>query len=136
MKICLFRKITLALSILLSAGTLYNTSSAHAGYFDDLFNGVQEISELPAEVNQLKQEYKNTMNKLEEAQGAMESYRKQNEALIEQNKKLTDTVQALSDAEAAREASSKRIRLLLIVGAALLLGYFILLRVLRVVLRR
>ncbi|GIP23643.1 MULTISPECIES: hypothetical protein [Paenibacillus] len=129
-------KITIVLFLLLSLGALYSPSSAHAGYLDDFFSGVQEITEIPAEVNQLKQEYKKTVNKLEEAQGTVEAYRKQNEALMEQNKKLNQTVQALTEAEKDREASSKRIRILVITGAALLLGYFILLRVLRVVLRR
>ncbi|MNH86085.1 hypothetical protein D3C87_462340 [compost metagenome] len=136
MKHCLFRKIIFALLPMLCAGALYITPSANAGYFNDLFNGVQEISELPSEVNELKEEYKSTVSKLEAAQGTMESYRQQNEALIQQNKKLTETVQSLMDQEAARQASSKRIRVLLITGAALLAGYFILLRVLRVVLRR
>ncbi|RUT31566.1 hypothetical protein EJP77_09195 [Paenibacillus zeisoli] len=136
MKHCLFRKMVLLLLPMLCAGALYLTPSAHAGYFNDLFDGVQEMSELPGEVNKLKEEYKSTVSKLEEAQGTMESYRQQNEALIQQNKKLTETVQSLMDAEADRQASSKRIRVLLITGAALLAGYFILLRVLRVVLRR
>lgn len=136
MKHCLFRKMALALLPMLCVGALYLAPTANAGYFNDLFNGVQEISELPSEVSQLKEEYKSTVSKLDEAKGTLESYRQQNEALIQQNKKLTETVQSLMDAEAERQASSKRIRVLLITGAALLAGYFILLRVLRVVLRR
>ncbi|MBP2001673.1 FtsZ-binding cell division protein ZapB [Paenibacillus shirakamiensis] len=120
----------------ITALVLFPGPRAEAGYFDDLFKGVKDITELPNEVNALKKDYQHTMDKLDEATSTLDAYKVQNEQLIAQNQKLTETVQTLMDAEQSRQTSSKRIRSLIVTGIILLVGYFVLLRVLRLVLRR
>lgn len=127
----------LVCSVLLAGGPLLpNQSRAHAGYFNDLYKGVKELSELPDEVNELKASYQMTQDKLAEAESTMEAYRQQNEALLEQNRELSASVAALTEAQQAREASARKTRILILTGVLLLAGYFILLRIIRVVLRR
>ncbi|WP_410770876.1 hypothetical protein [Fontibacillus sp. BL9] len=109
---------------------------AYAGYFSDLYQGVKELSELPSEVNELKANYQMTQDKLAEAESTMEAYRQQNEALLEQNRELSASVAALTEAQQAREANARKTRILILTGVLLLAGYFILLRVIRLVLRR
>ncbi|MNO01868.1 hypothetical protein D3C81_2221310 [compost metagenome] len=77
-----------------------------------------------------------TQDKLAEAESTMEAYRQQNEALLEQNRELSASVAALTEAQQAREASARKTRILILTGVLLLAGYFILLRIIRVVLRR
>lgn len=127
----------LVCSVLLAGGPLLpNQPRAHAGYFSDLYKGVKELSELPDEVNELKASYQMTQDKLAEAESTMEAYRQQNEALLEQNRELSASVAALMEAQQAREASARKTRILILTGVLLLAGYFILLRIIRVVLRR
>lgn len=120
---------------MLIAGTM-GASRANAGYFDDFLKGVKVLSELPNDVNEIKENYQVTLDKLEEAQGTLEAYRQQNEELMASNKELAATVSALTEAQEIREANARKTRIMIITGAALLAGYFILLRVIRFVLRR
>ncbi|MGG6313127.1 hypothetical protein [Paenibacillus macerans] len=113
-----------------------NPHRADAGYFDDLVNGVKELSQLPAEVNELKADYQVTLDKLEQAQGTLETYRLQNEQLMEHNRELTATVSALTEAQHMRDANARKTRILLYTALALVAGYFIVLRVIRLALRR
>lgn len=122
--------------VLICCGLLLGTSQVKAGYFSDLFNGVKQISELPEEVNELKANYQITLDKLSEAQETLETYRQQNEELLERNKEMAASVAALTEAQQSREASMRKTRTLIIVGASLLAGYFIVLRGLRLILRR
>lgn len=94
------------------------------------------LSELPNDINEIKENYQVTLDKLEEAQGTLEAYRQQNEELMASNRELAATVSALTEAQEVRDAKARKTRIMLITGAALLAGYFILLRVIRVVLRR
>ncbi|MEF2966188.1 hypothetical protein V3851_10135 [Paenibacillus sp. M1] len=109
---------------------------AHANYFTDLYKGVKELTELPDEVNELKAGYQMTQDKLVEAESALEAYRQQNEALLAQNRELTASVEALTQAQQAREANARKTRVLIITGVLLLAGYFVLLRIIRFALRR
>lgn len=118
------------------SGLFADTPRAEAGYWNDLVNGVKELGELPSDVKELKVNYQVTLDKLDEAQGTLEAYRKQNEELIERNKELAATVSALNEAQQIREANARKTRIMLLTGGALLAGYFILLRVVRLVLRR
>ncbi|RCX16172.1 hypothetical protein DFP94_11329 [Fontibacillus phaseoli] len=127
----------LVCGILLVCGlVLPGQPRAYAGYFSDLYQGVKELSELPSEVNELKANYQMTQDKLAEAESTMEAYRQQNEALLEQNRELSASVAALTEAQQAREANARKTRILILTGVLLLAGYFILLRVIRLVLRR
>lgn len=115
---------------------LMGAPRANAGYFDDFLKGVKVLSELPNDVNEIKENYQVTLDKLEEAQGTLEAYRQQNEELMASNKELAATVSALTEAQEIREANARKTRIMIITGAALIAGYFILLRVIRFVLRK
>ncbi|WP_334074726.1 hypothetical protein [Paenibacillus sp. A14] len=133
------KKTALALPIgvsLIFGPFLPGESRAHAGFFSDFYKGAKEISELPGEVNELKANYEMTQDKLAEAESTLEAYRAQNEALMEQNRELAASVTALTEAQQKREASARKTRILILTGVALLAGYFILLRVIRLLLRR
>lgn len=129
------RTISAAFAAVLLIGLLGN-SRANAGYFDDFLKGVKVLSELPNDVNEIKENYQVTLDKLEEAQDTLEAYREENEKLMASNRELAATVSALTEAQEIRDAKARKTRIMLITGAALLAGYFILLRVIRVVLRR
>ncbi|GIP60983.1 hypothetical protein MKX50_04010 [Paenibacillus sp. FSL W8-0186] len=135
MKQGLVRIVSVVLAAVFFAGLTY-ASRAEAGYFDDFFKGVKVLSELPNDINEIKENYQVTLDKLEEAQGTLEAYRQQNEELMASNRELAATVSALTEAQEVRDAKARKTRIMLITGAALLAGYFILLRVIRVVLRR
>jgi hypothetical protein len=135
MKQGLVRIVSVVLAAVFFAG-LTNSSRAEAGYFDDFFKGVKVLSELPNDINEIKENYQVTLDRLEEAQGTLEAYRQQNEELMVSNKELAATVSALTEAQEVRDAKARKTRIMLTTGAALLAGYFILLRVIRVVLRR
>ncbi|MNW41323.1 hypothetical protein D3C74_184570 [compost metagenome] len=131
------RGLFLFILVLLGGGLLFGGAKpAQAGYWNDLVNGVKELSQLPSEVNELKENYDATLDKLEETQGELESFRQQNEELMERNRELAATVSSLSEAQQIRDANAQRTRLLLLTGLALFIGYFIMLRIIRLVLRR
>ncbi|WP_178024182.1 hypothetical protein [uncultured Paenibacillus sp.] len=138
------RIIALAAAFLFAGGLfLAGASQAEAGYFNDLVDGVKELSQLPSEVNALKDDYAATVDKLEQAQGALaetqdalETFRQQNEELMERNRELSATVNALTEAQQTRDANAHKMRILLFTAAGLFAGYFILLRAVRFALRR
>ncbi|WP_234414320.1 hypothetical protein [Paenibacillus sp. CAA11] len=121
---------------ILSLGILLSAPQAKAGYFNDVYNGIKTFSEIPSDMNQLKQEYQDAAKQLSEAQSTLEAYQNQNEELVKQNQELTETVKTLNAAQEAREASSRRLRIILYTVIGLFVGYFIFMRVLRVLLRR
>lgn len=140
---CFMALTVVIMTMHITAPSWVGTPRANAGYFNDLFRGVQEISELPSEVDELKSNYEETLEKLDEAQasiveaeGTLETYRKQNEELSQRNEELAATVAALTRAQEKREAEAHRTKVLLLTGVLLLLGYFILLRVIRLILRK
>lgn len=118
--------------------SLYIPAAPHAqaGFFSDMYNGIKDITELPSEVNELKESYQQTRDKLEEANATLEAYRQQNEALLEQNRELTESVAALTMAEQNRENQSRKLRIMIITGVLLVAGYFVVLRLIRLLLRR
>lgn len=141
-----YRK-TLLLLVVITAGwsSLYIPAAprAHAGFFNDMYQGIKDITQLPGEVNELKDNYKQTQDKLEEthatlkeANASLEAYRQQNEALLEQNRELTESVAALTLAQENRENQSRKLRTMMITVVLLIAGYFIFLRLIRVLLRR
>ncbi|MNJ32823.1 hypothetical protein [Paenibacillus bouchesdurhonensis] len=135
MKQRMVRIVSIVFTTVLVSGFL-GTWRADAGYFDDFLKGVKVLSELPNDVNEIKENYQVTLDKLEEAQGTLEAYRQQNEELMASNKELAATVSALTEAQEIRDANARKTRIMIITGAALLAGYFILLRVIRFVLRK
>lgn len=110
--------------------TLLDTGrTAYAGYFSDLYNNIQEFTELPDEINELKNSYQKALQDLQH-------FQKQNADLAEQNRQLTEMVGQLQEAEAAREQNANRLKTIAFTAVALLVGYFILTRALRFGMRR
>ncbi|WP_052087812.1 hypothetical protein [Paenibacillus wynnii] len=136
--------------LLLGLSSTLPTPAAEANYFDDLYNGLQQFSELPNEVNQLQESYQQTVEELEKTKGElgetkdqlgqtikdMESYRSENTALMEQNLQLTKAVDQLRDERAARESYLHKIKITIYTGLGLLVGYFLLTRLIRFGMRR
>ncbi|WP_410513703.1 hypothetical protein PaeBR_04505 [Paenibacillus sp. BR2-3] len=138
-------RLLLSILFLLALSAALKVPAAQANYFSDLYEGLQQFSELPGEVNQLQESYEQTVEELEKTKnelGAtkdqlgqtiedMESYRTQNAALMEQNRQLTQVVDQLKDDRIARENYLHRIKITILTGAGLILCYFILIRLIR-----
>ncbi|MFP4978173.1 hypothetical protein ACE6ED_22400 [Paenibacillus sp. CN-4] len=140
--------------ILLTAGLLSGLigiapSRASANVFGDMYNGLEQFSELPGEVNRLQESYRETVDELNKARQdlnetrdtldnaveEMNAYRTENAELAEQNRKLTQMVDELRDERAAREKYIRRIRVTVFTGIGLLAGYFVLVRLIRLGMR-
>lgn len=135
--------------LLLGISACLPAPAAEANYFSDLYKGLQNFSELPGEVNQLQENYQETVEELEQTkdqlsetvdtlgqtQEQMETYRSQNEALQEQNRQLSAVVDELKNDRTARENYYNRIKVTVITGFALILGYFLIIRLIRFTMR-
>ena len=108
---------------------------AHAGYWEDVTNGWEQLSRLPGEVQQLQDSYQETKAQLEEAQQSLESYQELNAKLSTQNQQLAATVSELTQLQQQREAASHRNRILLWTAVGLFAGYFLFIRVLRLIMK-
>lgn len=136
----------LPLALLLAAGVLLSgltAPRAEASYFSDMYNGIKEFSELPSDINKLKEDYNTTSRQLQEARSDLDSYREQskalttqNEQLAEQNRALSATVSELSAVNKAREATTHKLRIMLYTALGLFAGYFVFIRLVRFKLRR
>jgi FtsZ-binding cell division protein ZapB len=115
-------------------------SHAQAGLWGDIKNGYHTITELPDEVNELKENYQATMIKLEETQMMAETLRKQNEQLIAENslqsKQLSEAMNSIQQADKQKANRTRKIGITLYTGGTLILGYFCSIRILRLILRR
>ncbi|WP_322923205.1 hypothetical protein [Paenibacillus campi] len=126
----------LVILMLTSTGLLLKPSTAHAGWWEDYKNGIRSFTELPQEVQQLKQNYDQAMTELDEAKQNMQSFRDENKRLAEQNELLTQTVKQLQQAEAERAASARFWKTLLFSAIGIVLLWFIFTRLVRFGLRR
>ncbi|MDQ0170233.1 hypothetical protein [Paenibacillus tundrae] len=129
--------------ILFTASLASTVHAANANIFSDIYSGWERVAELPGEVNALQQSYQETLNKLNEtsaqlgqAQANVEAFKAQNDQLIAQNQKLTEMVSQLQDDQNAKNTTAKRIQTMIITIVALILGYFILIRLMRLGMRR
>ncbi|MDQ0193972.1 hypothetical protein [Paenibacillus wynnii] len=143
-------RLLVSVFLLLVLSSTLPAPAAEANYFNDLYNGLQQFSELPDEVNQLQESYQQTVEELEKTKNElgetkdqlgqtiedMESYRSENTALIEQNLQLTKAVDQLRDERAARESYLRKIKITIYTGLGLLVGYFLLIRLIRFGMRR
>ncbi|WP_339276494.1 hypothetical protein MKY59_05730 [Paenibacillus sp. FSL W8-0426] len=77
-----------------------------------------------------------TSAQLGQAEANVEAFKAQNEQLVAQNQKLTEMVSELQDQQNARNVTAKRIQTTVITAVCLILGYFILIRVMRWGMRR
>ncbi|MFF2019329.1 hypothetical protein [Paenibacillus sp. NPDC058177] len=138
------QRFRLLCSALLLLGILISlpAPSAQANYFSDLYNGFQKFSELPGEVNKLQESYRQTVEELErtknelgEAKDQLGATVSQNAALQEQNRQLSQMVNELRDDRQARDNNFNRIKVTIITGLCLILGYFLLIRMVRLGMR-
>lgn len=145
-------------SALLLLGLSYtlHIPQAKANYLNDIYNGIQSFSELPGEVSKLQESYRKTAEELQQTKSdlseavdelgqtkdqlsqsleQMQTYQSQNAALQEQNRQLSQVVDELKNDRAARENYLNRIKVTVLSGLALILGYFVLIRLLRLTMR-
>ncbi|AIQ22243.1 hypothetical protein NYE25_25775 [Paenibacillus sp. FSL E2-8871] len=127
-----------SLLLLLTLSISLPAPVAQANIFSDIYNGFKSFSELPNEVNELKEGFQQTAEELQQAKDKltntmqeMEAYRTQNEALQEQNRQLTQMVDELQNDRTAREEYYHKIKVTIFTGIGLILGYFILIRIVR-----
>ncbi|WP_160032371.1 hypothetical protein [Paenibacillus sp. An7] len=111
---------------------------AQAGFWENVYNGYEQFSNLPEEVNKLQQSYEQTMTELNSAKENIESFQAHNEELIaqnqylmEQNESLTSMVSQLQKAEEQRMKTQKRVTTTVITAIGLILFYFVLVRIIR-----
>lgn len=131
------RSLLLLILVPLAGGLLFGGGKpAEAGYWNDFWGGVNELSQLPSEVSELKADYQNALDKLDATQETLESFRRQNEELMARNRELAATVSALTEAQQIRDANARKIRVMVFAGLALFAGYFVVLRLVRLALRR
>ncbi|QUL53434.1 hypothetical protein KDC22_24015 [Paenibacillus tritici] len=113
---------------------------AHAGLWNSLKNGYHTITELPDEVNELKENYQSTMDKLEETRLMADNLQKQNSQLFAENEhqrqQLAEAMDSLHQVEEQKARRLNRIQVTVFTAAGLLLGYFFLIRIIRFILRR
>lgn len=118
----------------------YAPQKAYAGLWNSLKNGYHTITELPDEVNELKENYQSTMDKLDETRMIAEDLQKQNTQLFAENERqrqqLAEAMDSLHRAEEQKARRLKRIQVTVVTAAGLLLGYFFFVRIVRFILRR
>lgn len=131
-----FRKMCMTSLIIFSCLCFFQPTTVKANYYNDFYDGLQQFSELPAELNKLKDSYEETRKELEQAKASAQAYEQQNAQLIEQNRQLTETVQLLNEAELSRQNRSKQIRSVVMWAIGLAVGYFLLTRTIRLVMKR
>lgn len=138
-----FIRVLFTTCVLFTVSLTSTVSAANANIFSDIYSGWERVSELPGEVNALQESYKQTLEQLNQtsaqlgqAQANVEAFKAQNELLLAQNEKLTDMVSKLQNDQDAKTAAAKRIQTMIITAVSLILGYFILIRVMRWGMRR
>ncbi|OKP97076.1 hypothetical protein [Paenibacillus sp. P46E] len=144
-----YAKLLSSALLLLGLSVIFPAPAAKANYINDIYNGLQSFSELPGEVNKLQESYQQTAEELQQTKDElgqtkdqlgqtlqqMADYQTQNAALQEQNRKLSEVVNELKDDRTAREKYYNRIKNTIFTGIALVLGYFLMIRLLRLGMR-
>jgi len=128
----------------------------YAGFWENLYNGYDQLTSLPKEVTKLQENYDKTMSELSRTKENVNAFQAKNEELFEQNQKfmtqnenlieqnqhlikqnqeLSLVVNELKKSEKEREQTkSKAIKMVWTV-AILVVGYFILIRIIRFFMR-
>ncbi|WIV20072.1 hypothetical protein QPK24_04975 [Paenibacillus polygoni] len=132
------RQLLLMTLVMYSLLLMVSDERAQAGFWENVYNGVEQFSNLPEEVNKLQQSYEQTMTELSSAKENIESFQAHNEELIaqnqylmEQNESLTSMVSQLQKAEEQRMKTQKRVTTTVITAIGLILFYFVLVRIIR-----
>lgn len=118
------------------SGLFTSQTMAHAGWWEDYKNGIETFTNLPQELNELKQGYDQALNKLDQAQSNIEAYRTENARLAEQNALLAQTVEQLKQSEADRAQSARFWKGLVFTAIGIVVLFFISTRLIRFGLRR
>lgn len=118
------------------SGLLTSQTMAHAGWWEDYKNGIETFTNLPQEVNELKEGYDQALNKLDQAQSNIEAYRTENARLAEQNALLAQTVKQLKQSEANRAQSARFWKGLVFTAIGIVVLFFVSTRLIRFGLRR
>lgn len=118
------------------SGLLTSQTMAHAGWWEDYKNGIETFTNLPQEVNELKEGYDQALNKLDQAQSNIEAYRTENARLAEQNALLAQTVEQLKQSEANRAQSARFWKGLVFTAIGIIVLFFVSTRLIRFGLRR
>ncbi|MWV46927.1 hypothetical protein GRF59_25275 [Paenibacillus sp. HJL G12] len=129
-----FRQISML--VIMIFGLFLTGSFAHANYFDDFYNGVEKFSDLPGQVNQLKQNYQETLDELERTKQSAKAFEEQNAQLVEQNRQLAETVDQLKEVNELKDAKTHKFKIMLITVILLVVGYFVIIRVIRFAMRQ
>lgn len=131
--------------ILLAAGIALPAGgrTASANYLGNIYDSIEQFSNLPDEINQLKNNYNQALQELDRVKNDAErlleqngTLAEQNSNLAEQNQQLNQMVHQLQEAEAARKRGADRIKTIAITAVALAAGYFVIIRLLRFGMRR
>lgn len=137
------RRLALIVSIMSSLFLIMGEDRAAAGFWQDIYSGYEQFTNLPEEVNKLKESYEQTITELNNAKTSIESFQERNEELLaqneylkEQNETLTTMVSELQKAEEQRKRTHKRIMVTLITAVSLVIFYFVLIRIIRYRMRR
>jgi len=134
---------TFLVGLLVLSGLFSSQTMAHAGWWEDYKNGIETFTNLPQEVNQLKEGYDQALNKLDQAQNQLnqaqsniEAYREENARLAEQNALLAQTVEQLKQSEANRSQSARFWKGLVFTAIGIVVLFFVSTRLIRFGLRR
>lgn len=134
---------TFLVGLIVCSGLLTSQTMAYAGWWEDYKNGIETFTNLPQEVNQLKEGYDQALNKLDQAQTQLnqaqsniEAYREENARLAEQNALLAQTVEQLQQSEASRTQSAHFWKALVLTAIGIVVVFFISTRLIRFGLRR
>ncbi|MNQ81745.1 hypothetical protein D3C85_967790 [compost metagenome] len=129
--------------LMISIGFLYLAPTAQASLLDQ----VKGIFQLPSNVEQIQKDYESTKQQLEEqkdklsevvrqSQEVQDRLLSQNEALKQDNEQLQERLKAMEQIALDKDKRNQKITYMVITAAALVVGYFLLGRVFRIIVWR
>lgn len=124
-------------------GLMYPAPAAHASWVDR----VKEIYQLPSNVEQIQKDYEAAKQQLEEqkdklseavkqSQEIQDRLLSQNDVLKKDNEQLQERLKAMEQVALDKDIRNRKITYMVITAAALVVGYFLLGRVFRIIVWR